>query len=237
MLHQVCPFLQRTGLTRVGQNHIYSVYMVLLAGNYQIYVQNRCVYTVLANPRLDVWACKHVGVGVGEQCAQGCSMTVLRYGPSKYGLKVDAVNEGVRPSSRNLGTIMMVHGGTIVNDDTVQKSQKGQKLAFDPKMTILTFFSSFLNVACVIFLNVACVIFPNVPCVIILNVACVILLNVACVIYLNVACVIFVHTNDWCNNERKRKGKQLAKIVCLDQDLNPCLTFHSKTALDDGFTQ
>jgi len=40
----------------------------------------------------------------------------------------------------------------------------------------------------------------------------------------NVAWVLFVWTN-WCNNERKRKGKWLAKSLCLDQDSNPGLNF------------
>jgi len=48
-------------------------------------------------------------------------MTVWRYGPSKYGLTVDAVNDGVRPSFRNLGTVWTVHDGTV--DGKVQKSQ------------------------------------------------------------------------------------------------------------------
>jgi hypothetical protein len=37
-----------------------------------------------------------------------------------------------------------------VHDCTVQKSQKGQKWYFDPRMAILALFSSFLNVACVL---------------------------------------------------------------------------------------
>jgi hypothetical protein len=55
-------------------------------------------------------------------------MTVRRYGPSKYGLTMDAVNDGVRPSFHNLGTVMTVHDGTV--DGTVRKSQIGQKMAF-----------------------------------------------------------------------------------------------------------
>ena len=68
-------------------------------------------------------------------------MTVWRYGPSTYGLTVDTVNDGVRPSFRNLGTVMTVHYGTV--DGTVQKSQKAKKLLIDPKMAILAHFSSF----------------------------------------------------------------------------------------------
>jgi len=73
-------------------------------------------------------------------------MTVWRYGPSTYGLTVDTVNDGVRPSFRNLGTVMTVHYGTV--DGTVQKSQKGKKWPFDP---ILALLSSSQNVACVLF--------------------------------------------------------------------------------------
>jgi hypothetical protein len=40
-------------------------------------------------------------------------MTVWRYGPSKHGLTVDAVNDGAVPLFRNLGTVMMVHDGTV----------------------------------------------------------------------------------------------------------------------------
>jgi hypothetical protein len=49
--------------------------------------------------------------------------------------------------------------------------------------------------------------------------------------------VLFTQANDWCNNERKRKGKRIAKSLRLDQDLNPVSTFHSKKALGGGFTQ
>jgi hypothetical protein len=56
-------------------------------------------------------------------------------------------------------------------------------------------------------------------------------------LFQNVACVLFTQANDWCNNERKRKGKRIAKSLRLDQDLNPVSTFHSKKALGGGFTQ
>jgi hypothetical protein len=49
---------------------------------------------------------------------------------------VDAVNDGVGPSFRNLGTVQTVHDGTV--DGTVQKSQKGKKRVFDPKMAIFS---------------------------------------------------------------------------------------------------
>ena len=68
-------------------------------------------------------------------------MTVWRYGPSKYGLTVDAINDSVRPSFRSLGTVGTVQDGTV--DGTVQKSQKAKKLLIDPKMAILAHFSSF----------------------------------------------------------------------------------------------
>jgi len=68
-----------------------------------------------------------------KQCYnQGCAMTVWRYSPSKCGLTVDAVNDGVRLSFRNLGTVMTVHDGTV--DSTVRKPQKGQKMAFWPQI-------------------------------------------------------------------------------------------------------
>jgi len=98
-------------------------------------------------------------------------MTVCRYGLSKYGLTVDAVNDSVRPSFRNLGAVMKV------------RLTVGPKIAKRPNNGILTIFSSILDVAC----------------------------------------VLITQTNDWCNNERKRKGKRIAKGLCLDQDSNPGL--------------
>ena len=78
-------------------------------------------------------------------------MTVWRYGPSKHGLTVDAVNDGAVPLFRNLGTVMMVHDGTV--DGRSNDRNKAQKWHFDPKMADLALFSSFLNVACVLFVQ------------------------------------------------------------------------------------
>jgi len=68
-------------------------------------------------------------------------MTVWRYGPSKYGLTVDAINDGVRLSIRILGTVvgtvMMAHDRTV--DGAVQKSQKGQQMALILKWQFLVF--------------------------------------------------------------------------------------------------
>ena len=60
----------------------------------------------------------------------------------------------------------------------------------------------------------------------------------------NVTCVLLTQTNDWCNNERERKGKRIAKGLCFDQDLNPGLNItqqrrghgglHSKEAVHGG---
>jgi len=72
-------------------------------------------------------------------------MTVRRYGPSKYGLMVDAVNDGVRPSFRNLGTVRTVHDNTV--DGTGQNRKKAKKWIFDPKMAILALFSLFSYIA------------------------------------------------------------------------------------------
>ena len=58
-------------------------------------------------------------------------MTVWRYGPLKYGVTADAVNDGVRPSFRKSGTVQTMHDGTV--DGTVQKSQIGKKTAFWPQ--------------------------------------------------------------------------------------------------------
>jgi len=55
-----------------------------------------------------------------------------------------AVNDGIRPSFRNLGTGMTVHDEMV--DDTVQNLQKG------PRNGILTL-SSFSNVACALFVQ------------------------------------------------------------------------------------
>jgi len=62
---------------------------------------------------------------------QGCARTVWRYGPSKYGLTVYAVNDSVRSLFRNSGNVLTVHDGTV------QTSQKGQEVAFWPQMAIL----------------------------------------------------------------------------------------------------
>jgi len=45
------PVRARLHMFRVGQNHIYTVYMrYFWQGNHQIYGYIRCIYTVLANP-------------------------------------------------------------------------------------------------------------------------------------------------------------------------------------------
>ena len=50
-------------ICRVGQNHIYTVYLRFFwQGNHQIYGHIRCIYTVLANPRLVAYGDKDVGV-------------------------------------------------------------------------------------------------------------------------------------------------------------------------------
>jgi len=42
---------QRWGMVRVGQNHIYTVYIrYFWQGNHQIFGHIRCIYMVLANP-------------------------------------------------------------------------------------------------------------------------------------------------------------------------------------------
>jgi len=43
--------MYRLHICRVGQNHIYTVYIwCFWQGNHQIYGHIRCIYTVLANP-------------------------------------------------------------------------------------------------------------------------------------------------------------------------------------------
>ena len=51
--HNVALSVEDTNLviTRVGQNHIYTVYIrYFWQGNYKMYCHIRCIYTVLANP-------------------------------------------------------------------------------------------------------------------------------------------------------------------------------------------
>jgi len=44
-------YTQELCMCRVGQNHIYTVYIrYFWQGNYEIYGHIRCIYTVLANP-------------------------------------------------------------------------------------------------------------------------------------------------------------------------------------------
>ena len=55
-------------MCRVGQNHIYTVYIrYFWQENHQIYDHIRCIYTVLANPK-NVCSLLHRG---GQQKAQG----------------------------------------------------------------------------------------------------------------------------------------------------------------------
>jgi hypothetical protein len=50
--------LQQLSLCRVGQNHIYTVYIQnFWQGNHQIHSHIRCIYTVLANPIFVTLAC------------------------------------------------------------------------------------------------------------------------------------------------------------------------------------
>ena len=47
-----CRAVQLCGMHRVGQHHIYTLYIrCFWQGNHHIYGHVRCVYTVLANPR------------------------------------------------------------------------------------------------------------------------------------------------------------------------------------------
>ena len=96
-------------------------------------------------------------------------MTVWRYGPSKYGLTVDAVNDGQ--------TVILEFGNC--HDGAWRYGWRyGPKFAKRPKNGIFT---------------------PKWP-------------------FLNVTCVLFVQTKYFCKKERKRKGKRIAKSLCLDQD-------------------
>ena len=55
---QHCNIAKKKGMTRVGQNHIYTVYIrYFWLGNHQIYGVYIRIYTVLANPRYDACAC------------------------------------------------------------------------------------------------------------------------------------------------------------------------------------
>ena len=79
-----------TRISRVGQNHIYMVYLrYFWQGNYQIYGHIRCIYTVLANPaymcvcgsrnvwwNVYLWLCVRV-VSVCE-CCDVCACLFLR---------------------------------------------------------------------------------------------------------------------------------------------------------------
>ena len=76
-------------MSRVGQNHIYTVYIrYFWQGNHQIYGHIRCIYTILANPMHELWAfsyCLHT-YATSVQChiiragqnhiytVQGCSV-------------------------------------------------------------------------------------------------------------------------------------------------------------------
>jgi len=53
--------LWRSCITRVGQNHIYTVYIrYFWQGNHQMYGYIRCIYTVLANPMHHTYPHPHV---------------------------------------------------------------------------------------------------------------------------------------------------------------------------------
>jgi hypothetical protein len=123
---------------------------------------------------------------------QGCAMTVWWYSPSKYRLTVDAVNDGVKPSSRSLGTIMTVW--LTVRTKNRKRPKKG---ILTPKWPFRLFSPHFCM----------------------------------CVIYTNNQIII-----NWCNNERKRKGKGWQKVCVLTRIQTLVSTFHSRKALN-GFTQ
>jgi len=54
---KVC--FQHREMARVGQNHIYTVYIRhVWQGNHEIYGQIRCIYTVLANPIIGTQGCR-----------------------------------------------------------------------------------------------------------------------------------------------------------------------------------
>ena len=103
-----------------------------------------------------------MGVGVGVLCVcvcawvyvlcyiQSCARTVRGYGPSKHGLTVDFVNDNVRPSIRNLGTVKTVHDGTVDGPYIARRPKNG---ILNPKTAILAAFSSFLSGAPRNFLN------------------------------------------------------------------------------------
>jgi hypothetical protein len=51
VLHARCSVPLRYRIYKVGQNHIYTVYIrYFWQGNHKIYGHIRCIYTVLANP-------------------------------------------------------------------------------------------------------------------------------------------------------------------------------------------
>ena len=93
------------------------------------------------------WTIKAVSCVVRAwQRNQACAMTVWRYGPSKYGRTVDAVNDSVRPSFLNFGTVMTVHDSTV--DGTVQKSQKGQRTDLWPQNGHFLLISECCSIIC-----------------------------------------------------------------------------------------
>jgi len=71
---------------RVGQNHIYTVYIrYFWQGNHQIYGYIRCIYTVLANPTYTVYTYTALASpsniastarGIGLSCASVCNVLI-----------------------------------------------------------------------------------------------------------------------------------------------------------------
>ena len=56
LLCEPCMYTLCDRISRVGQNHIYTVYIrYFRRGNHQIYGHIRCIYTVLANPTYIWW--------------------------------------------------------------------------------------------------------------------------------------------------------------------------------------